>query len=65
MELEDKAKDLINNYLQIYDGRVLQAKKCALICVDEILEAIDWHEFETPNDTIEWWQKVKTEIEKL
>lgn len=58
----DKARELVNKYLQIYDGRVPQAKKCAIICVDEILEAIDWHEFETPNDIIEWWQEVKTEI---
>ena len=40
-------------------------KQCALIAVDEILKAIDWHEFETPNNDIEFWQAVKTEIENL
>lgn len=63
MTPKDKAKELVNKYLQIYDGRVPQAKKCATICVDEILEAIDWHEFETPNSIINYWQEVKTEIE--
>jgi len=43
----------------------LTAKKCALIAVDEIIEAIDWHEFETPNKEIECFNKVKKEIEKL
>jgi hypothetical protein len=42
-----------------------EAKKCALIAVDEIVIAIDWHEFETPNKEIEYWQEVKQEIEKL
>lgn len=41
------------------------AKQCALLAVDEIISAIDWHEFETPNKEIEYWQEVKTEIEKL
>lgn len=41
------------------------AKVCALICVDEIINAIDWHEFETPNKEIEYWNEVKAEIEKL
>lgn len=28
------AKELINKYLQIYDGRVIEAKKCAIIAID-------------------------------
>jgi len=43
----------------------LYAKQCALIAVDEILEAIEWHEYETPNKEIKFWKEVKTEIEKL
>jgi len=42
-----------------------QAKQCALIAVDEIIEAIHWHEFETPNKELEYWQEVKQEIQKL
>lgn len=41
------------------------AKQCALIAVNEILKAIEWHDFETPNFEIEFWQEVKSEIEKL
>jgi hypothetical protein len=42
-----------------------EAKQCALICVDEILNAIDWHEYEHPNDIVNYWQEVKKEIENL
>jgi hypothetical protein len=42
-----------------------EAKQCALIAVDEILEAIDWHEFEYPNEHFEYWHEVKDEINKL
>jgi len=41
------------------------AKKCALIAVDEIIDAVDWHEFEVPNDPIRYWFEVKREIKKL
>lgn len=41
------------------------AKECALIAVDRIYEAIDWHEFEPPNQQWEYWDEVKLEIEKL
>jgi hypothetical protein len=41
------------------------AKKIAIISVDEIINAIDWHEFEVPNKEITYWQEVKQEIEKL
>jgi len=41
------------------------AKKCALIAVDEIMIAIDWHEFETPNEMLNYWDEVKDEIKKL
>ena len=44
-------------------GGVKRAKQCALLAVDEIIIAIDLHEFETPNKEIEYWQEVKQEIE--
>lgn len=40
-------------------------KKCALIAVDEIIEAIDWHDYDFPNITMEYWQEVKKEIDEL
>jgi hypothetical protein len=48
-----------------YSAIIHSAKKCALITVDEISNAIDWHEFEVPNKEIVYWQEVKQEIEKL
>lgn len=41
------------------------AKQCALIATDEIIDAIDWHKFETPNEQLNYWGEVKQEIEKL
>lgn len=77
MEEKAKAKELIDKFLPYANkggyytdveyitgiDEIKNAKQCALICVDEILEAIDWHENEFPNTEIEYWEKVKTEIE--
>lgn len=63
---KEKAKELVNKYLQIYDGRVPQAKQCALIAVDEIIKELteeispSVHGFRH-----EYWQEVKQEIQNL
>ena len=59
MTPKEKAQELVNKYLQVYDGRVIQAKQCALIAVDEILSAIGF------NINDEYWFEVKQELEKL
>jgi len=59
MTAKDKAKELVNRFLQIYDGRVPQAKQCALICVDEILNSHIDYVYEA------YYLDVKKEIEKL
>ena len=59
MKAKDKAKELVNKFLQIYDGRVPQAKQCALICVNEML-AFDLRFFD-----IVLLEEVKKEINKL
>ena len=62
---KDKAKELVNKF----DGVGLQMRNeaiaCALIAVDEIIKAIDWHEFETPNEVFNYWNRVKLEIQRL
>jgi hypothetical protein len=61
MTPKEKAIELVNKYLQIYDGRVTEAKRCALIAVDEILN-LCW------NGNLkakEYWEEVKQEILKL
>lgn len=61
MKAVDKAKELVNKFLQIYDGRVPQAKQCALICVDEMLREIP-KRFDSEE---RYWKEVKQEIERL
>ena len=58
---KQKAEQLINLFKVDFD--IQNAKIFALNCVYEILKAIDWHEFETPNKEIEYWNEVNIEIE--
>ena len=72
MTPQEKAKELIEKYLNMNDGLIQEfipipiegAKQCALIAVDEILkdrEEIDG--MRVINDP--YWLEVKQEIEKL
>jgi hypothetical protein len=71
MTQKEKAEELVGKYYQFmvpnYTG-IYEAKQCALIAVDEILNGISetWevgsYDFESTND---FWQSVKQEIEKL
>ena len=73
MTPEQKAKELFGKYAMylranlMYDEEANEdAKECALIAVDEIIES-DWF-IPTLRDKHEWtsyWKEVKTEIEKL
>jgi hypothetical protein len=73
---KEKAFDLVNlfisnaesrNKIGAFDEDLHQhnCKQCALILVDEILNVIDWHEFEIPNKELEYWEEVKQEIKNL
>jgi hypothetical protein len=62
MEPKEKAKELVNKYLQVYDGRVPQAKLCTLILVDEILQFGNELGIREP---MMYWNSVKQEINKL
>lgn len=64
MTPKEKAEELVNrfiyrrtDYVEIDD-----AKQCALIAVDEILDNNLWFKDEVNNN---YWQEVKHEIEKL
>ena len=78
MSPKEKAKELVYKYLPfvagcppIYDLKSIgsihlgNAKKCALICVDEILRATEkcGHDCEGEGDS--FWQEVIKEIEKI
>ena len=70
MTPQEKAKELFNkfDFIYSYDGLDIMdeeftkedRKQCALIAVDEVLNAIWDYHLEA-----EWWQEVKQEIEKL
>jgi hypothetical protein len=64
MTPKEKAIKIVNKYLQIYDGKVNIAKKCALVSVDEILEFIDNSDF-INLFWLNYWHEIKQEIEKL
>jgi hypothetical protein len=71
MTPKEKAEKLVNKFY--IEGDMLKeshsyrlAKKCALIAVDEII-ASNPIAFDEDDNCIakQWWQEVKTEIEKL
>ena len=69
MNAKNKADDLIEMYLNIIsdtnplDSYLSAAKRCAIICVDEMLDCnstcVD------SEDEFEFWKEVKQEINKL
>lgn len=72
MTPKEKATELSNKYFEQFlaFGEYLSIEKaniCALIAVDEILNAIYWdyYEEDTPDKTLRFWEDVKQEIEKL
>ena len=73
---KEKADELVLRYLRIDNNtkewfNLYIAKQCALIAVDEILQIFnnEWTKLdfwtEEINGTINFWQEVKKEIEKL
>lgn len=80
MTPKDKAEQLVNKFYgytlydneNVYSERMLRifkikAKNCALIAVDEILEATKKYDYTLgPNPSYnDYWLKVKYQIEKL
>ena len=64
MTPKEKANQLYNKMLNsdIMNMTKHCAKHCALIAVDEILDALDKSLIDAD---IEWWKEVKQEIERL
>jgi hypothetical protein len=70
MTPKEKAKELANKFLRTYKVSLYppftkasdEAKQCALIAVDEILDNNLWFNDEINNN---YWFEVKQEIEKL
>jgi hypothetical protein len=68
--VEEKAKELFDkfadefNFDDTYRSYREQSKQCALIVVDEIITALDEHQWQNRN-VIEFYFHVKQEIKKL
>ena len=71
MTAKDKAGELFLKFRQIPpcspytgvdDG---EAKQCALIAVDEIINSIVITDLTTAQNQFKYWEKVKAELEKL
>jgi len=69
MQAKDKAKELVEKFHNILNinqstfwdaEKYEQAKQCALICVDEIIDAMYIENRGNP-----FWQEVKQEINRL
>ena len=65
MTPKEKAQELLDKMSTPEHIDVGSARYSALIAVDEIIKAIDWHDFETPNKQFEYWQEVNRELETL
>jgi hypothetical protein len=66
-ELFEKFNNVDSPYLENYGMTFTMAKQCVLIAVDEIIRANPHsNPFNTDvHSTMEYWQEVKKEIEKL
>lgn len=63
MTPKEKANELYNKFCNMM-SHCDDAQECALIAVDEIIEALNCNQWQ--NQTmIDWYNKVKEEIEKL
>jgi len=65
-QLVDKYEMIVHNEFNDTEDNIRHSKECALIAVDEIIEAvINAYDQELLGIQILYWEKVKQEIEKL
>ena len=71
MTPKEKAKELIKKFAMYLRANLMHdedadedAKECALIAVYEIIDALDFNQWQNAKQ-IDYWQEVKQEIEKL
>ncbi len=68
MTPQEKAKELVNKYLAIQFGDfpTTEAKQCALIAVNEIINYLTTSlDIQTSLSAVNYWYTVKQEIQKL
>ncbi len=66
MTPKEKAKELVEKFLneQNNSEEVSEAKQCALICIDEIISALENHKWQNQY-VIDLYKELKQEINKL
>jgi hypothetical protein len=64
---KEKAKELVNKFSDLEDGEMYigKAKQCALIAIDEIINSIVITDLTIADNQFKYWEKVKSEIEKI
>jgi hypothetical protein len=62
---KDKAIELVNKFSTVGLQQREEGIACAIIAVNEIIQSIDWHEFEMPNNETNYWLEVRKEIKNL
>jgi hypothetical protein len=62
---KDKAIELVNKFSTVGLQQREEGIACAIMAVNEIIEAIDWHEYEMPNNDTNYWLEVRKEIHNL
>ena len=70
MTPKNKVKELVDRFLNEQNDteEISQAKQCALICVDEMLEFaydVEWEKKEEAISKLKFLKEVKQEINKL
>ena len=63
MTAKEKARELFDRFKKNNKDTIFNAKKCALIAVEEILNNDGFTKFD--DHLTDYWQQVKREIEKL
>jgi ATP:corrinoid adenosyltransferase len=66
MKPKEKAKELVEQFSSVlmYDEVYEDSIKCALIAIDEVIEALHEHHWQN-RLIIYFWKEVKHELEKL
>jgi Tol biopolymer transport system component len=65
MTPREKSIELVDKFMEYtVEWNNVTAKKCAIIAVDEIFEALDEHHWQN-RLIIDYWEEVKHELEKL
>jgi hypothetical protein len=65
MTPQEKAIELVNKFSTVGLQQREEGIACATIAVNEIIDAIDWHEYETPNKELNYWLDVRKHIQNL